>query len=87
MTNYYYILFIIFTIVAAMMIIDQNVAIYITLIYKFLKVNVQKFFWIIRFHPIWIDNPIGKWWMMRKYERTIRELAQEISKKQENAVE
>lgn len=87
MTSYYYTLFIIFAVIAAMMLIDQNVSVYITLIFKIIKVNTQRFFWMLKFHPIWIDNPIGKWWMMRKYERTIRELSQELSKTVEDVVE
>jgi hypothetical protein len=42
--------------------------------------------WIIRFHPFWISNPIGKWWMMRKYMRTVEQLAQQLSQKQDDAV-
>jgi hypothetical protein len=87
MTTYYYSLFIVFTVIAVMIIIDQNVSEYLLLILKIIKVNFQRLMWRIRFHPMWIDNPIGKWWMMRKYEKTIRELAQELSKKQSDAVE
>lgn len=86
MNTYYYTLFIAFTVVAVMMIIDQNVGDYLFLVFKITKLNFERMIWSIRFHPFWISNPIGKWWMMRKYLRTVEELAQELSQKQDDAV-
>ena len=86
MSTYYYTLFIAFTVVAVMMIADQNVGDYLLLIFKIIKLNFERMIWSIRFHPFWISNPIGKWWMLRKYMRTVEELAQEVSQKQDDAV-
>jgi len=86
MSTYYYTLFIAFTVVAVMMIVDQNVGDYLLLIFKIIKLNFERMIWSIRFHPFWISNPIGKWWMLRKYMRTVEELAQEVSQKQDDAV-
>ena len=86
MSTYYYTLFITFTVVAVMMIADQNVGDYLLLIFKIIKLNFERMIWSIRFHPFWISNPIGKWWMMRKYMKTVEQLAQEVSQKQDDAV-
>jgi hypothetical protein len=86
MSTYYYTLFIAFTVVAVMMIADQNVGDYLLLIFKIIKLNFERMIWSIRFHPFWISNPIGKWWMMRKYMKTVEQLAQEVSQKQDDAV-
>jgi hypothetical protein len=69
-----------------MMIVDPNVADYIYLYFKIIKVNLERFYWMIRFHPAILTSPIGKWWMMRKYMRTAEKLAQELSQKQQDGV-
>jgi len=57
-----------------MMLVDKNVAEYILLIFKIIQVNFERSLWMIRFHPFWIRNPIGKWRAMRKYEKMIKEM-------------
>lgn len=83
---YYYSLFTAFVIIVTMMIIDQNVAEYIVLLTKSAKMNVERMVWMIRFHPAIISSPIGRWWMMRKYMRTVKELSQELSQKDQDGV-
>jgi hypothetical protein len=83
---YYYTLFTVFAIIITMMIVDPNVADYIYLYFKIIKVNLERFYWMIRFHPAILTSPIGKWWMMRKYMRTAEKLAQELSQKQQDGV-
>ena len=83
---YYYTLFTLFAIIITMMIVDPNVTDYIYLIGKIIKVNLERFYWMIRFHPAILTSPIGKWWMMRKYMRTAEKLAQELSQKQQDGV-
>jgi len=83
---YYYTLFTVFAIIITMMIVDPNVTDYIYLIGKIIKVNLERFYWMIRFHPAILTSPIGKWWMMRKYMRTAEKLAQELSQKQQDGV-
>lgn len=70
---YYYTLFSIFTIIAVMIVVDQNVGDYIILLTKILKVNIERIFWMIRFHPFWFTNPIGQRLMMRKYEKMFKD--------------
>ena len=77
---------VIFGILAYLMWVDENVAIYLTLIFKIMRVNTERMLWMIRFHPVILFSPIGKWWMMRKYMRTVRELSQELSQKDSDGV-
>lgn len=83
---YYYTLFTVFATIITMMIVDPNVADYIYLYFKIIRVNLERFYWMIRFHPAILTSPIGKWWMMRKYMRTAEKLAQELSQKQQDGV-
>ena len=77
--NYFQsILFIIFGVIAYMMIIDENVAIYITLIFKILKVNTERLIWMIKFHP---NNFITTWIQNRKYDKIAREFEKEFLEK------
>ena len=75
MTTYYYTLFIIFTVIAVMIVLDNNVGVYITLIFKILKVNIERIVWMIKFHP---NNFITTWIQNRKYDRIARELEKEF---------
>ena len=67
-----------------MIIIDNNVAVFINLISKIIKLNYERTIWKIRFHPYWMTNPISKWRKLKQYERTVEELAQEFLKNQKN---
>jgi hypothetical protein len=69
-----------------MIVIDPNVGAYIVLLTKILKVNIERMYWMIRFHPAIISSPIGRWWMMRKYMRTVEKLSQELPHKGEEVL-
>ncbi len=71
---------IIFGILAYLMWVDENVATYLTLIFKILKVNTERMLWMIRFHP---RNPITNLMMRWKYDR----LAKDLMKEYETEVE
>lgn len=73
---YYYTLFTIFVIILSMMVVDPNVSDYIILLSKISKINLQRTYWMIRFHPIIISSPISKWLMMRKYMKIIKQLSE-----------
>lgn len=66
---------VIFGILAYLMWVDENVAIYLTLIFKIMRVNTERMLWMIRFHP---RNPITNLMMKWKYERLARELQAEM---------
>jgi hypothetical protein len=58
-----------------MMIVDKNVGEYLTLIFKIMKVNIERYIWMIRFHPRNpITNLIKKW----EYEKLAKELEKEF---------
>ena len=63
-----------FLVVLYMMTVDENVAEFVNLFFLGVWVQLKKYYYMVRLHPFWITNPIGKWMMMRKY----RKLAQEI---------
>ena len=82
MTPFQSVLLIIFGVIAYMMWVDENVSVYITLIFKILKVNTERLFWMIKFHP---NNFITTWIQNRKYDRISRELEQEFQSKMESS--
>ena len=71
-------LLIIFSIVAYLMIVDKNVADYLTLVFKMTKMNIERMFWMIRLHP---KNPITNMMMKWKYDQIARELERELQSK------
>jgi hypothetical protein len=71
---------IIFGILVYLIWVDENVATYLTLIFKILKVNTERMLWMIRFHP---RNPITNLMMRWKYDK----LAKDLMKEYENEVE
>lgn len=60
------------------MIVDQNVADYLLLVFKMVGLNFRRFVWMIRFHP---QNPITNFIMARKYEQLAKELEKEFAEK------
>lgn len=73
MTAYYFWMVVI-GVVVYMAILDKNVLDFINLFFLGVWVQLRKYYYMVRLHPIWIMNPLGKYLMMRKY----RKLAQEI---------
>jgi hypothetical protein len=67
---------ILFAIIAYLMITDKNVADYLTLVFKMMKINVERMFWMIRLHP---KNPITNLMMRWKYDKIAKELEKEFS--------
>jgi len=68
---------ILFAIVAYLMITDKNVADYLTLIFKMMRLNIERMFWMIRLHP---KNPITNLMMRWRYDRIARELQEEMER-------
>jgi hypothetical protein len=38
---------------------------------------------MVTMHPFWFMNPVGKWWMMRKYRKIAKEIMKEVGVKEE----
>jgi len=80
MNNYHYALFLIFSIIGVMIVLDANVAEYIVLLTRIIKLNTERVFWMITLHP---KNPISNYMMNRKYNKLAKELEEEFRKKNE----
>lgn len=76
MTPFQATLLIIFGVVGYMMIIDKNVADYLTLVFKMSKLNFERLFWMIRFHP---KNPITNLIKRWEYDKIAKELEKELN--------
>jgi hypothetical protein len=63
-------------IVLYVMIVDQNVAEYLLLVFKMMKLNVVRLLWMIRFHP---NNFVTTWIQNRKYDRMAKELKKQLN--------
>ena len=73
---YYNTLLAIFAIFIFIFTIDKNVADYILLIFKFLKINFQRTIWMIRLHP---QNPITNLIKRFEYDKIAKELHKELN--------
>ena len=76
MSSISYGLLLVFGIVVYIMVIDQNVADYLLLVFKMMKLNIERYFWMIRFHP---NNFITTWIQNRKYDRMAKDLHKEMN--------
>ncbi len=79
-TSSYFFFFVIFVFAAYLIVVDSNVAKFFILCVEIVKVNTERFFWMIRFHPIITSSPIFQWWMMRKYIKEAEKIQKEFEK-------
>lgn len=70
----YYFWLLVFGAIVYMAILDKNVLEFISVFFLGVWVQLRKYYYMVKLHPIWIMNPLGRYLMMRKY----RKLAQEI---------
>jgi hypothetical protein len=80
LTQLQLILLTIFAFVTYAMVTDPNVVRFFDLCIKLLKINTERFFWMLRFHPLVTTNPISQWFMMRKYMKQAEKLQKELNK-------
>ena len=66
---------VIFGILAYLICVDENIAVYLSLTFKVIKINTERMLWMIRLHP---KNPITNLMMKWKYERLAREIQAEM---------
>jgi hypothetical protein len=57
---------------------DNNVLDYVLLQLKLFSVNVERFWWMVRFHP---KNPLTNLIMKMKYDKIAKELRAEFDQK------
>lgn len=77
--QYFFYLFV-FAIIAYFIVTDQSIARFIFLYTKILRNNIERMFWMVRFHPLVTTNKITQWWMMRKYMKEMEKMQKEFSK-------
>lgn len=80
MTPFNSIILLLFGVIAYMMIIDPNVSEYLTLVFKMIKINIERAYWMVRLHP---KNPITNLMMRMEYAKIARELEKEFQNKNE----
>jgi hypothetical protein len=66
---------IVFSIIFYLMSVDKNVADYLTLVFKMIKLNIERLFWMIRLHP---KNPITNLIKRWEYDKIAKELQKEF---------
>lgn len=72
------VLIIVFGVIFYMMWVDQNVADYIVLVFKLVNINIQRFLWMIKYHP---NNFVTTYFHNRKYDKIAKELERELNSK------
>ena len=65
---------ILFSIVAYLIVVDKNVAEYLTLVIKITKINIVRTLWMIRLHP---NNPITNLMIKWEYYKLVRKFQNE----------
>lgn len=75
MSFYYSVLFV-FSVLIYIIAVDRNVSDAIVLLFKSFEIKLERFYWMIRFHP---RNPITNLIMKWKYEKLARELHAELT--------
>jgi hypothetical protein len=73
---YYNTLLAILAIFIFILTIDKNVADYILLIFKLIKINFQRTIWMIRLHP---QNPITNLIKRFEYDKIAKQLHKELN--------
>jgi len=76
MNVYYYSLFVLFAIIAFLMIIDDNVSQFFILVYEWLEMNLRKTYYMVKLHP-W--NFITSWSIRYRSHRMAKELLTKIN--------
>lgn len=75
MTSIYTAILTLSIIICYIILTDKNVEDYLILIFKIIKINTERMFWMVRLHP---RNPITNLMMKWKYEKLARELQAEM---------
>lgn len=79
-TSYYLSIFFVFIVLAYMISVDQNVARYIILLGKQIKLSFERVYWMIRLHP---SNPISNFLITRRTNKIAKDLQKEFDLKNE----
>ena len=83
MSTYSITLLTIFCVIGYMVVTDQNVAEFVNLVLQSIGLWFRKRYLLVKMHPFWIMNPVGKYFMMRKYRRMAEDMLQSVKETQE----
>lgn len=78
MNNYYYSLFLVFTVLSFLVVTDPNFSRYIVLLGSVVRFNYEKLKWIVFNHP---KNPIVRYFIWRRSWKMAQEIRESIDKK------
>ena len=76
----YLVYLLIFSFVAYFIVTDESIAKLFLLSIKIIKQSIERFFWMIRFHPLITSNKISQWYMMRKYMKEVEKMQKDLFK-------
>lgn len=68
---------ILFVILIYIIAVDKNVEDYFILTLKLWRINIERFLWMIRFHP---RNPVTNFLKEREYAKIAKDLEKELTK-------
>lgn len=78
MNIYYNSLFLVFFFIVFLMILDKNVADYLILLLRWMKLNTQRLMWLTVNHPLFFTNPLIKRFLFFKYYLQARKIKKEL---------
>ena len=79
----YYIWLALFALVGYFIVTDESVAEAFHIFFLGVWVQLRKYYYMVTMHPFWFMNPVGKWWMMRKYRKIAKEIMKELGVEEE----
>lgn len=75
MNTYYYTIFIVFAVIAYMIVVDSNVAKFIELMSRMVVINLKRLYYLFVYHP---NNKIAAWMMERRINKMAKQLQKEL---------
>lgn len=77
-SSYYISLLLIFSFVAYFVVTDESVAKYVIILGKIIKINIERWIWMIKYNP---NTPINKYLIWRRSVKLAKQLEQEYRNK------
>ena len=81
----YYIWLALFGFVGYYVATDESVAEAVYIFFLGVWVQIRKYYYMVTMHPFWFTNPVGRWWMMRKYRKIAKDIMKSQGIKDEDA--
>ena len=82
MNTYQLTLLTIFAVLGYLVATDETIAEYFNLVVLTVWIKVRKAYLLVKLHPFWIMNPLGRYLMMRKYRKMAESMLQSIKEQQ-----